>query len=391
MRKNGINRELTLIDGGVCAPCGFYATDVCCDGEESSSFGIVLADKRCERAYLPTLSANISAFVSLSQTHTQKSLSSGVVFYNGGACTQGEKQDDFAERASRLLANALKIDRNELILVSLGKYGKKLELSTFENASNKIKNKGVKDKNSLSVAKVLSKDRINQMAFSFQIGDVECKIGAIFCGGVDNLQPLVCMLTTDVDISSQMLQKALKAAFSDGFYMFGGRMDTPNDCVFALANGCAGNWKITENNSDYQKFSFALCEAVKKICKNMLETSGEIISCQVYGAKSKSAARDIAKAVVSSSIIKTAFHRKKLDTQAVLAAVLSGAERVSVDKLSIVFCSTDLEIVTFEDDREILLSAETEKTFFEKEKREIIVKLNEGNYSASAYGSFYFV
>ncbi len=390
MRKNGVNRELTVINGGVCAPCGFYACDVCVEGQdETPSFGVVLAEKRCETAYLPTLSANIGAFVSLSQVHTQKSMSSAVLFYNGAACTQGEKEDDFAEKASRLIANALKIDRNELILVSTGAYGKRLELSIFESVSKALLSRGgVKEQNSSAVANVLSKNKVNQLAFSFYIGDTECKIGAIFCGGINDIQPLGCMLTTDVNISSKMLQKALKAAFGESFYMLGGRINTPNDCIFALANGRAENWKIVENNSDYQKFSYALCEVAKRICEAMAGEKGKVFSCKVLGAKSKSVAREIAKSVTSSAMIKTAFERKWVDTQAIIATVLSGEERVSIEKLSVSLATADLEIVTFEDNREIIAGKETLKTLFQSEKIEVIIHLNEGNYSSSAYGNF---
>ncbi len=391
MRKNGVNRELTPIDGGICAPCGFYASDVYCAnvGEEKPSFAVVLAEKRCETAYLPSLSTNVSAFVSLSQIHTQKCLSSAVLVYNVAASTQGEKEDDLAEKISRFYAPALKIDRNELLLVSTGEYGKKLELSTFENVAKTIlKNKGIKEQNSLAVAKVLDENNANQLAFSFELGDIVCKIGAVFCGGIDETKPLVCMLTTDVDICSKLLQKALKAAFMDGFNMLGGRIDTPNDCVFALASKRAGNWRISENNSDYQKFAYALNEVVKRICERMAKAKGKVLSCKVLGAKSKVSAREISKAVVSSSIVKDSLEKRNMDTQAVIALTLSCNEKVAMDKLSISYSAGDLEIVAFEDNREIAIAENITETLFGNEKLEIIINLNEGNYSASAIGSF---
>ena len=118
MRKNGVDRKLTEIDGGVCAPSGFSATAVRCDFLRDDSnipdFALITAKKRCATAYLPTRAKNESSFVSLTQKHVRTSLSSAILINSGIACNYGEQADDLAEKVSRLYAKTLKIDRNKL-------------------------------------------------------------------------------------------------------------------------------------------------------------------------------------------------------------------------------------------------------------------------------------
>ncbi len=390
MRKNGVNRELVEIDGGVCAPSGFYANAVRCDflqdGADNPDFALILAKKRYATAYLSTESANVGSFARLSQKHVEKSLSSAVIIQSGIACGYGEKEDDLAEKVSRLFAPTLKIDRNEIILASMGQYGKKLDIAPFEFAAkNIVTGLGNTAENSFSVAKTLA-GKGKQASYSFQIGDVTCKIGAVFSGSIDGA--LVCVLTTDVNVSPEMLQKALKAVANEHFYMLGGRVATPNDCICAMASGEANNWKITENNSDYQKFFYALNSISERICKRILQDEGEVFTSKVLGAKSKNTAREIAKSVASSLHIQKSFSNGRLDTQQVLSVILGGMEKISLQKLSIAFSSSNVELVTYEDNVETPVAPETEKRFFFGEKPQIIIDLKEGNYSAVVYGNF---
>ena len=390
MRKNGINRALIEIDGGVCAPSGFTASAIRCnflhDGANHPDFALILGKKRYATAYLSPESVNMSSFAKLSQKHVEKSLSSAVIIQSGVACGYGEKEDVLAEKVTRLFAPALKIDRNEMLLASIGQYGKELELTPFEIAAkNIVAGLGNATENSLAVAKTLEGNG-KQVSYSFEIGDVTCKIGAVFSGSIDGA--LICVLTTDVSISSEMLQKALKAVANEQFYMLGGRVPTPNDCICAMASGEANNWKITENNSDYQKFFYALNSVSERICRIILQASGEIFTCKVLGVKSKNSAREIAKAVVSATSIQKSLSNGHLDTQKVLSVVLGGMEKIALHKVSIAFSSSNMEVVTFEDNLEMPIAPETEKHFFFGENLQIIIHANEGNYSSIAYGNF---
>ena len=69
-------------------------------------------------------------------------------------------------------------------------------------------------------------------------------------------------VTTDLNISKELLQEALSENVKDTYNMVSVDGDTStNDTVLLLANGMAGNSEITEKNDDYQAF----CEALNYI------------------------------------------------------------------------------------------------------------------------------
>ena len=79
------------------------------------------------------------------------------------------------------------------------------------------------------------------------------------CKGSGMIHPNMCtmlsFITTDACISKEMLQKALSEDIKDTYNMVSVDGDTStNDTVLLLANGQAGNPKITEEGEDYQSF-----------------------------------------------------------------------------------------------------------------------------------------
>ena len=64
MRKNGINRELRPIEGGVCAPKGFRAGGVYCGLSGDSNkpdIALIVAERRCPTACVYSVDSKNSA------------------------------------------------------------------------------------------------------------------------------------------------------------------------------------------------------------------------------------------------------------------------------------------------------------------------------------------
>lgn len=396
MRKNGVNRELTEIDGGVCAPSGFYATAIRCGfskvASDNEDLGLIWTKRRFPAAFVSTDTANVGACVALSQKHVRSGMASAVIINGGVANGYGEEADQLAENVSRIFANRLKTDRNDFILITAGDLGEKLDIGQFENGADTLAKvvKGMPS-DSLAVARVIT-GRVDarHLACSFQIGDIACKIGAVFSGYLptDNaVETLRCVLTTDVNISSEMLQKALKTAANEHFYALGGAVYSPNDCVCIMASGAAENWKITENNGDYQKFVHALCSFADKICRKIArDGQGKSFVCKVIGAKSKNVARETAKMMTTALPIRSAVAKRKVSIQALLNVILGGAEKIPYDKLSITLRSTLGTFVAYEEKQVQPVLREVEEYIFSGNEIELVIDLKDGNYSAVAYG-----
>lgn len=77
-------------------------------------------------------------------------------------------------------------------------------------------------------------------------------------------------VTTDANISKEMLTKAVKESVVDTFNMISVDGDTStNDTLLVLANGLAGNEEITEESEDYALFCQALNEVNTTLAKLM--------------------------------------------------------------------------------------------------------------------------
>ncbi len=91
-------------------------------------------------------------------------------------------------------------------------------------------------------------------AAEIEIGGKEVRLGAIAKGSgmiMPNMATMLCFITTDVDISRELLQTALSEITEVTFNMLTVDGDTStNDMVIVMANGAAGNAKITEKNPD---------------------------------------------------------------------------------------------------------------------------------------------
>ena len=108
---------------------------------------------------------------------------------------------------------------------------------------------------------------------------------------------MLSFLTTDVDISPEMLQRALSTDIVDTYNQLSVDGDTStNDMVVILANGMAGNKKITSDGEDFQTF----CQALDKVTTALVEKiaadgegASKLIVCNVKNAVTRDAARKI--------------------------------------------------------------------------------------------------
>ena len=233
--------------------------------------------------------------------------------------------------------------------------------------------------------------QVKQLSFSFDLGDYPCKIGAIFKGGPQtspNMATFLAFLTTDVNISTPMLQKALEAEARETLNQLNlDGVASPNDTVCIFANGRAGNYKITCEDTEYQKFTFALRSVLTEICRiTAKDGAKKIITCQVKGAKSKQVARAIAKAVVGDIGVKSAIEKKDINPERIVYTLLENADNVKTDRLQIAICSLNGDFVLYEDARKVIPSKHVLERILEGEEVRIEINLFNGNYTSLAFG-----
>ena len=186
------------------------------------------------------------------------------------------------------------------------------------------------------------------VAVEIEIGGKTVHIGAMAKGSgmiCPNMATMLSFVTTDADIDQACLQKMLSVIAMDTYNMMSvdGDMST-NDTVLVLANGMAGNEKITEANIDaYTKFFDALYFVNASIVKSIVkdgEGATKYIEVHVNNADSRGDARILAKAVVNSNLVKTAIFGEDANWGRVLSSIGATGVKFSPNTVSLTFSNS---------------------------------------------------
>ena len=140
-----------------------------------------------------------------------------------------------------------------------------------------------------------------------------------------NMATMLAYLTTDVAIAPTALQSALKTAVGQSFNCITVDGDTStNDTVLCLANGLAKNTLIRKGTQDYHRFIQLLTNAAEQlalaICRDG-EGVTKVVKIAVAGAKSVSAAKQVASAIATSNLVKTALFGEDANWGRVMGAI----------------------------------------------------------------------
>lgn len=399
MRKNGVNRELREIDGGICAPAGFRANGIHCGfaaDENKKDLALVVADRRCPTACVFSSKSKASGPASTTKRHLKYGLARAILVNSGVANVFLPEGERLAEMACRALAARSDIDCNDTVIASTGAVGKPISLSTFEGGLKPlVQGLQATHEGSLAAAEaIMTTDSFpKHAAFSFDLGDFPCKIGALFKGNLHvspNMATTLIFLTTDVNISSEMLQKALSMCVKDTVNLLAcDGAPSPNDMVCIMANGKAGNYKISCDDTEFSKFTFALRKVLFEICRRLArdcDQDGRVFTCKVLGAKSQQVACAVAKTVVNSYAIRRAILQGESGAERILYVLNSVADNASCSKLQISLAGEDCSYVLCEDDALMNIDKMHLLRVLQGEEIALKIDLNDGNYGATSVG-----
>jgi len=119
---------------------------------------------------------------------------------------------------------------------------------------------------------------------------------------------MMCFLTSDISISPDALRSALQEAVDQSFNMTmtEGDMST-NDTVIIMANGRAGNRLVQGREGSFQEgLNYVTRELAKLMAREGF--SERFIEVQAKGASTLEDAREVARRIASSSILRVSFH-----------------------------------------------------------------------------------
>ena len=387
---------MEIINGGICAAKGFTAGGVHCGIRKNKSkkdLALIYSENVASAAAVYTTNLVKGAPLAVTKAHLLNGKAQAVICNSGNANTCNADGIEVAENMAKLAADCLGINEDDVIVASTGVIGQPLDITPIKNSMDALK--ASLGKNSSDAAEgIMTTDTIQkEIAVSFEIGGVTCKIGGIAKGSGmihPNMATMLVFITTDVAISPEMLQKALSKDIQNTFNMVSVDGDTStNDMVSVLANGLAGNKEITEENEDFFEFMKALNTVTVHLCR-MIAGDGEgatkLLECRVTGAKDECTAKTVAKSVICSSLTKAAMFGADANWGTVLCAIgYSGAD-VDVTKVDVSFTSAKGTIPVCKDGSGIEFSEEIAKEILLEKEIIINVELNSGDFDSTAWG-----
>ncbi|HZA12961.1 MAG TPA: bifunctional glutamate N-acetyltransferase/amino-acid acetyltransferase ArgJ, partial [Myxococcaceae bacterium] len=176
---------------------------------------------------------------------------------------------------------------------------------------------------------ILTTDTRVKMAFRTLVLDgKEITLSGI-CKGAGMIAPqlatMIAVIVTDWDISAEALAGTLRSAMGKSFNNLTVDDDmSTNDAVFALANGRAGNRRITGASEALARFAAALDELCVEMAREIAadgEGATKLLEVNVSGAPSEEIARDVARSIAGSSLVKAAMFGADPNWGRVLATV----------------------------------------------------------------------
>ncbi len=388
---------MNIINGGVCAAKGFKANGIHCGirkNHTKKDLALIYSETKANAAAVYTTNLVKGAPLLVTKAHIEDGQAQAVICNSGNANTCNADGIEIAEKMSKMTADALGINPSDIVVASTGVIGQPLDTAPIQNGMAELCG-GLSENGGADAAEaIMTTDTIpKEIAVEFTLGGKVCRMGGIAKGSGmihPNMATMLVFITTDANISSKMLGKALSEDIKNTFNMVSVDGDTStNDMVTVLANGMAGNIEITEDGDDFKEFMKALNTITVHLCK-MIAGDGEgatkLLECKVCGGKTEEIAKTVAKSIICSSLLKAAMFGADANWGRVLCAIgYSGAD-VDVSKIDVSFRSPKGTIDVCKDGAGIAFSEEIAKEILLEKEIEILVSLGEGEYGATAWG-----
>lgn len=389
--------DIKFTDGGVTAPKGFTANGIHCGirkSKDKKDLALIFCEKECDTAAVYTQNLVCGAPITVTKNNISDGKARAVVCNSGIANTCNADGIEKAEGMCEITANALGISKSDIIVASTGVIGQPLDLDPVKNGINELVSGLNKNGSDSAANAIMTTDTVKkEFACEFTLGGKPCHIGAISKGSGmihPNMATMLAFITTDANISSEMLKSSLLEVVADSFNMLSVDGDTStNDTVAILASGLCENERITEKNDDYRTFTLALSSICEKLVKLMAkdgEGATKLVECVVTGASDVKTAKTCAKAVICSSLVKAAMFGSDANWGRILCALGYSGVDIDVHRVDVKFSSDGGEIEVCKDGSGIDFSEELAKKVLSCDEVYILVDLKSGTSCATAYG-----
>ena len=382
---------MKILENGICSISSIKAS-----GYREGKYGVtVLYHENSTAAAVYTTNKVYAAPIDITRKHLENGKISAVIVNSGNAnCYTKEDGIKKGLELASLVADTLNIPVEDVAVASTGVIGRQMPMDI-------IKPVAIESLKRLDNSRECANDACNailttdttpkECAIESTLDDgTKFKVAGICKGSgmiAPNMGTMLGFITTDLDVSRDILQEALLSSVKRSFNMVVVDGDeSTNDTVLVMST----NEVKGEYDNNFQEALDYVCMSLAKQIAKDGEGASKFMEVVCNGAKSEEDAICVSKSAVSSSLVKTAlagadpnwgriicamgYSGVEFDPDCVSISIGSGSENVVI---------VDKGNITTYANPEILEAAEVIMN-----KKEVVIKLDlhDGCYSATAYG-----
>ena len=301
-------------------PQGFRAAAVACGIKTDHTkldVSLIVSDRPAAAAGVFTQNRVAAAPVRVCQRRVPSKEARAIVANSGNAnaCT-GESGLADAQRMTELVASQLGCSPDSVLVCSTGIIGERLPMQKIEPGILRAAQALAAGPEALEQAArgIMTTDTVPKLAVrSAELEGCAIRLAGIAKGAAmigPNMATMLSFVLTDAAVTPDVFQSQLRNAVDQSFNMISveGHTST-NDTVLALANGAAGGPPLA--GAALAQFSRLLTDVCTELAQAIVrdaEGAKHFVTIEVEGLRSPLEARQVAKAIAESALVKTAIY-----------------------------------------------------------------------------------
>jgi len=352
---------------------------------------VIYSSNPCDAGGVFTTNKIKSASVVIDQLHLQHNRVQALVIASGNAnaCTGAQGFKD-ALLMAKLTADRLDLDPDQVLVGTTGVIGRYLPMDAVKAGITAACASLSPDHGVDAARAIMTTDTVPKTAAKeIEIGGRGVRVGGM-CKGSGMIHPnmatMLAYITTDAAVEPGLTASLAKRVADRSFNQVTVDGDSStNDTFLILANGAAGNPPIRHGTAEAEELEAAIVGVARELARAIArdgEGATKMIAVRVQGAESDAEARTAARAVASSSLVKTAVHGGDPNWGRIVCALgYSGAE-LALDKLHLSIGG----LVVFDRGAGVDVDLTAVRRAFEQSEIEIVAKLGLADGNAEAWG-----
>jgi glutamate N-acetyltransferase / amino-acid N-acetyltransferase len=379
---------------GVTAVKGFQAAGIA-GGIKKDKLDLALIYSEYDAVAAGVFTKNLvqAAPVHLCRAHLKNQIRALVINSgNANACT-GEQGKRDATAMAQITADGLNIKAEQVLVCSTGVIGEPMPMEKMSPAITTALADlatGPRAGNLAAEAILTTDTKVKLSAYRCTLPSGEFSIGGMAKGSgmiCPNMATMLAFIVTDVQIERDLLQNLFADACDASFNVITVDGDTStNDTALILANGAAESVVVKPESEEYRAFKTLLNLVCQELALQIVE-DGEgltkVINLTIRGAADKAGARIMARSILNSPLVKTAFYGEDANWGRIIAALGYAGVAFDPDRVDIFIGPYQVAA----DGGSVPFSEEDMKKILEKRDVPVLIDLKMGSAEIKAWGT----